>query len=462
MMAANCLPALGQPLQPTFNVNLIQAPAGSLVPDVLLDAAGILHMVYAQNQNGYYVRSYDNGATFTPPVTINASGTVEYNMGERGPKLAVSADGTIHVAWMDHWESGVSVYARYTRSTNGGISFENLKTISATPGVDGVTVTADEGNHVVLFWHTMVPVQTQVPQATWLHFARSADKGISFTADTNVVITNHSGLACTMCMTRARPGAGGTVLLAFRSAENSIRDFYMLKGDPAANDFTAIRVNYDNWNINYCPMVGPSLETADDGRHYCAYMTGNHVYWSVADAATGAFSLHVATPLNEFDEIYPQAVPDHSGHVLFVWQVGPMSVSDSATVKWALYNTDGTYTGQQGIAGRTFSGTKADAFFGSDNQFHIVINTAFMTSAGPPVATPVISLFPDPAHQYLCITGLKSNCSVRFFNQSGEQVLETNGTGNITVDLRTLKCGTYSVVLEDKKQRIVKKIVVSG
>ena len=217
-------------------VNIIQAPTGSLVPDVVKDINGVVHVVYCQNQNAYYMRSTNNGSSFSVPVKVNSSGTVEYNMGERGPKLSVGIDGVVHVVWMDHWVSGAYVYARYSRSTNGGISFETMKTISANYGVDGVSVAADGNNHVCVFWHTMVPVQSAVPQATWLHTTRSINNGVTFSADTNVVINNHSGLACTMCMTRARFGADGNVYLVFRSAVGNIRDFYVLKGNPAVNN----------------------------------------------------------------------------------------------------------------------------------------------------------------------------------------------------------------------------------
>jgi len=56
----------------------------------------------------------------------------------------------------------------------------------------------------------------------------------------------------------------------------------------------------------------------------------------------------------------------------FPWQVGPMSTSGTATVKWARYNVDGTPTGQRGVAGTSFSGTKATAMVGKDDNFYIV------------------------------------------------------------------------------------------
>jgi hypothetical protein len=361
-------------------VNIIQAPDGSLVPDVVMDNDGTVHMVYASNQNAWYIRSTDNGATFSSPVKVNSTGTVEYKMGERGPKIAVGNDGIIHVAWMDHWSSGVSVYARYTYSIDGGKTFKNSKTVSASPGVDGVTVAADGNHHVVVFWHTMAPMQSQIPQATWLHLSRSDNNGVHFSPDTNVVITNNSGLACSMCMTRARFGIDNNVYLVFRSAENNIRDFYVLKGNAVTNNFTAFRINTDNWNINYCPMSGPELEISYEGRQYCAFMSKNHVYWSVSDPDVISFTQHVPTPSNEPGEIYPTVIANNLGRVLFLWQVGPMSTSDSATVKWALYDTDGTFTGQQSTVGRTSSGTKATVFVGTDDNFYVIVNSGTLTS----------------------------------------------------------------------------------
>ncbi len=90
------------------------------------------------------------------------------------------------------------------------------------------------------------------------------------------------------------------------------------------------------------------------------------------DIEQGAFKLHVTTPSPEKDEIYPAAVANGKGDVLLLWQVGPMSVNGRATVKWAIYGDDGKPTGQQGIVGVSFSGTKPAAFVGTDGRFHIV------------------------------------------------------------------------------------------
>ena len=362
--------AAGAAAKPT--VNVVQAPAKCLVPDVVMDAKGVLHMVYGLEHHACYVRSTDNGGTLTAPVKVNSTGLVETKMGERGPKLAVGNDGVIHVVWMDEWAPGVKTFVRYSRSLDGGKSFEALKAISTMSGIDGVTVTADGQGNVVAFWHVMAEPKPEVKSATWLHTARSTDNGATFHANEKVVITNLSGLACSMCMMRARAGSDGNVYLAFRSAEDSIRDFYVLKGRITENRFAAVRVNEDNWKIDFCPMCGPELTVVADGQSLCAFMSRKKVYWAASDSGVSAFRLHVATPAREEDEIYPTAVANRRGDVLLVWQVGPMAVKGTATVKWARYDKDGKPTGETGVIGKSFAGTKATAFVGTDDNFYIV------------------------------------------------------------------------------------------
>lgn len=198
----------------------------------------------------------------------------------------------------------------------------------------------------------------------WEHHAysvRTPDHGSTFTAQ-----------ACSMCMMRARAGTNGSVYPAFRSAENSIRDFYVLKGRITENGFAAVRVNEDHWNIDFCPMGGPELTVAADGQWFCAFMSRKKMHWAVADSGGSAFRLHVPTPANEDNEVYPTAVANRRGDVLLVWQVGPMAVKGNATVQWARFDKAGTPTGERGVVDKSFAGTKATAFVGTDDNLYVV------------------------------------------------------------------------------------------
>jgi hypothetical protein len=92
------------------------------------------------------------------------------------------------------------------------------------------------------------------------------------------------------------------------------------------------------------------------------------------------YRLHVGTPTGEEDALYPSAVANRNRDVLFVWQMGPMAVKGTATVKWARYDQDGRPTGEAGMVGKSFAGTKATAFVGNDDNFYIV-TTAQKTNA---------------------------------------------------------------------------------
>ncbi len=366
------------------DVHVVPLPEGALVPDVLRDGAGVLHMVYGLGDHAWYVRSADNGATFSAPVQVNTEGKVTLKMGERGPKLAVGKRGSIHVVWGDQWSPGVRVYPRYSRSLDGGKTFEPARALASLFGIDGLTVAADgEGNVVAFFHHVTAGQQLAVPQAHRLYLARSTDNGASFTPEERLKIQGMDEglpnakqgvgdpvLACSMCMMRARITADANVCLALRVANDNIRDFFLLRSSKRENAFTPLRVNEDRWELVTCPMCGPELTLDPAGRMLCAFMSRHRVYWSALDE--GRFKLHVATPANENDEIYPAACGDGKGHVLMVWQVGPMAVGRTATVKWALYKNDGTFTGKQGTIGVSTSGTKATAFVGTDGAFHIV------------------------------------------------------------------------------------------
>lgn len=366
------------------DVRVVHLPEGALVPDVAMDGGGVLHMVYGLGDNAWYVCSADNGRTFSPPVRVNTEGKVTLKMGERGPKMAVSrassprveggtpsARETIHVVWADQWSPGVKVYPRYSRSLDGGKTFEPPRALASLFGIDGLTVAADgEGNVVAFFHQVTAGQQLAVPEAHRLYLARSTDNGATFGPEQRMKIAGMDDLACSMCMMRARITADGNVCLVLRVANDNIRDFFLLRSPKQENTFAPLRINEDRWELKKCPMCGPELTLDPEGRMLCAFMSRHRVYWSALDE--GRFTLHVATPANENDEIYPAAFGDGKGHVLMVWQVGPMAVGRTATVKWALYNNDGAFAGKQGTIGVSASGTKATAFPGTDGAFYIV------------------------------------------------------------------------------------------
>ena len=152
----------------------------------------------------------------------------------------------------------------------------------------------------------------------------------------------------------------------------------MLNGSATANAFAATRAPTPApWYITACPMNGPELTVDAAGRALIAMMSDddNHVYWAVLDAAAPGgptFAGPFPTPGHEANERYATAVANAAGDVLLVWNVGPMAVSGTAQVKYALYTLTGAPAGPSTTVGTSFAGTKATAFVGADGGFYIV------------------------------------------------------------------------------------------
>ena len=137
-----------------------------------------------------------------------------------------------------------------------------------------------------------------------------------------------------------------------------------------------------------------------------------------------------------------------------------MSVYDSATVKWAVYNANGTFTGLQGTAGRTFSGTKATAFVGTDDNFYIIVNADILLSLPTYESNSNISVFPNPANNQISITGIAGFSKIKLLNASGEIVLEKETSSNTSIDVSRFAQGEYTIVIENNKGMMFKKVIV--
>src|SRR5919201_3874868 len=85
---------------PATAVQLVRVPNGGIQPDVAIDAAGVVHMVYLTGRPAaadvFYTRSSDDGKTFSRSVRVNslegsaiATGTI------RGAQIAVGRNGRI-------------------------------------------------------------------------------------------------------------------------------------------------------------------------------------------------------------------------------------------------------------------------------------------------------------------------------------------------------------------------------
>ena len=241
------------------DVKVVRAPAGAEVPEVVLDADGVLHLTYglatapgndySAPGNSYYVQSRDRGLTFTAPVQLNRPGDFWGGARmERGPKLAVGRGGVIHVVSLGNYQKGGGVW--YTRSSDGGKTFEaGRNLLDVKTGCDNATVAADpEGNVYALWTDGRLGSDPKSPTASPIFMVRSRDDGRTFTKS-EPVRHDYPGRACGCCRLEARVGADGYLYIAFRGGYQSIRDPYLLRGRKTENDFQSICIHKDNWKF---------------------------------------------------------------------------------------------------------------------------------------------------------------------------------------------------------------------
>jgi hypothetical protein len=111
-------------------------------------AGGRVAIFFAKQINGFFyvVSSTDGGASWGAPVRVDGGATDPTAGGYPYPDLVIAADGTIHVAYTDNRVSGSSTYGSalmYTRSTDGGVTFEPERMLATRGTFPDMTIAAD-------------------------------------------------------------------------------------------------------------------------------------------------------------------------------------------------------------------------------------------------------------------------------------------------------------------------------
>jgi hypothetical protein len=175
-------------------VNVSETGGGnSRQPHIVIDAAGVVHVAWADDLDGsgvyriLYKRSFDGGQSFTGPATLSTGVGAALR-----PRMATGPGNALYVVWMqdpDTAQESNQKEIMFARSFDGGASFIPAVNLSATPGhsQEGrVAVGPDGVVHVV--WDE----GSAGGGAPGRHLAykRSANGGASFTelSITNVVM----------------------------------------------------------------------------------------------------------------------------------------------------------------------------------------------------------------------------------------------------------------------------------
>lgn len=336
---------------------------GNLAISVAFDQAGKLWRVHIKDGFVFVSHSTDVGKTFSTPVKANAEAQKISAHGEVRPKIAMGKEGEIYVTWMQNLPTRFSGFIWFTRSTNGGKTFEKPMIVHQDRaeighGYEEISV-ATNGDVTVLWLDARDLVAAKQAgikhSGSSIYYAVSTDAGKTFKQEKK--LTDNACECCRISTTTKPDGTGSnsTMVAMWRHVfEGSERDHNIAEIPKAGTKPEPHRATFGHWVIDGCPHHGAALASGGQGKdwwgYHLAYFDGNDkkpgLYYSRMDGVAW-----VASPAKKFGDNTKQAghpailsYTQKAGgenvwqeHVWLVWR----EIKDGKTSILAMHSEDG-------------------------------------------------------------------------------------------------------------------------
>lgn len=360
------------------NVTLLRSPEKGIQPQAVVDAKGVLHLIYFRGEPGsgdiFYARSEDGGAHFTSPLRVNSQpGSAIATGNIRGAHLAVGKGGRAHVAWMGSGKAepkgpSHTTPMLYTHLNDDGTAFEPQRNvIHAAAGLDGGgSVAADDAGNVYITWHAPEPgTKGEENRRVWV--VRLTNEGKTF-VDEKPASAAGTG-ACGCCGMRAFADRKGSLHLLYRSATHEVdRDTYLLVSKDRGQTFQSDKVQ--KWNVRVCPMSSYALAEGKDGV-LAAWETDGQVSFARVDPETGKRSEPVSAPGHGKGRKHPTVAGNPRGETILAWTEG-MGWNRGGAVAWQVFDRDGKPTAERGRSDGVPTWSLVTVFARPDGGFTVI------------------------------------------------------------------------------------------
>ncbi|MDP2283172.1 MAG: sialidase family protein, partial [Pseudohongiella sp.] len=229
-------------------------------PSATFDHNNHLWVAFVSNKHVYVSRSEDKGTTFSTPVQVNAlPEDAEFN-GENRPKIIVANNGTVLLSWTTKTSNRFTGEIRFSRSTDGGRSFEQPHTVND----DGLAIGhrfdslfLTESGKLYVTWIDKRDLEASLARSedypgAAIYYTVSEDLGASFMP--NVRVSHNS---CECCRIAVAPHGDDNIAILWRQIfGEQIRDhaIAVLSPDGMVSDLS--RATIDDWQIDACPHHG--------------------------------------------------------------------------------------------------------------------------------------------------------------------------------------------------------------
>ena len=329
-------------------VRVAAAPEGGSPMRAQCTPDGAIHLLYERNNEPFYVKSTDGGATFSTPVALVDDAAkkpgLEFSIWdmaqermERSTLCSEITRGKLKLP-KDQW--GLF----FTTLEPGAKSFAPLRNINHEPS-EGFSIATDTKGNVALMW-----LKGKVMCAL------SRDGGKTFSPGAEL---NPSYNPCPCCTTAATYGTNGNLEFIYREATNNDRDIFMVSVTPNGQQ-NRQRASTTLWSVNSCPMSYFNISPIKDG-YAAAWPTRGEVYFTrFSNDGKPLPPGEIRTPGHTGMRCTVVTMTNPSGETLVAW-------NDDGKLGWQIYDESGKAAGAAGSAPSRGKGVAA--VVGKDGGF---------------------------------------------------------------------------------------------
>lgn len=261
------------------NLNVLPSVHCGRTPTAVFANNAQLYVVFSQNGHIYFTTSTDNGKTYQLPTAVNPTPELIYDDGENRPKIVLGKNNEIYISWTHKTKGRYSGDVRFSRSLDGGKTFDKVTTINNNRDIIShrfEAMTVDSQGRIYLIWidkrdqlEAKKIGQNYIGAA--LYYAVSNDQGKTFKA--NQKLFDNS---CECCRIAIDNDTKGNVIALWRHIYPvNIRDHAIsyIPYDTSVIRHQPMRINNDNWKIDGCPHHGPDLSIDDKNNAHMVWFT---------------------------------------------------------------------------------------------------------------------------------------------------------------------------------------------
>ncbi|MBM3350941.1 MAG: exo-alpha-sialidase [Betaproteobacteria bacterium] len=232
-----------------------------------------------QAKDGYVQVSHSRDLKqFSMPVLVNPVAQAISPMGESRPKIGVGTKGEIYVAWMQNLKPKFSSYIWFSRSMDGGKTFESPYIVHQDRAEIGHAFEAMEvspDGSITMIWldsrdAAIAKLRGKAEIGSAVYYAVSDNQGSSFKLEKKLA---DSSCECCRIATTHKPD--GTVAVLWRHVFKGSERDHMIAEISNNKPVEPKRATYGKWKVDGCPHHGAALVSGGEGEHWWGY----HMAW---------------------------------------------------------------------------------------------------------------------------------------------------------------------------------------